>query len=769
MDTLFNAFLRSWPFDPWVVFPLLLTAAIYLRGWLYLRQRGSLHFGPRHLACFLGGLAALFLALGSPIEPFASLLLLVHMLQHLLLMMVGPPLLWLGAPLLPTLCGLPMTVRQVWIGPFLRWRALRNLWRRLTHPVAAWLLYVVATWFWHVPYFYELALASPAWHLVEHGCFLGVALVFWWPVVQPYPSRPRWSRWILLPYLFLADLQNTALSALLAFSDRVLYPHYERVPRIGGLSPLEDQAIAGALMWVPGSIAFLVPLVWIGSRLLYGKGEAARQGDRETRKQGRIGLPLVSANAPASVDLLRVPLAGRFLKWREARLAWQLPLFLLAAVVIADGFWGPPTAGMNLAGVLPWVHWRGLVVLGLLLAGNVFCMACPFLLPRTIARTWLPARRSWPRWLRSKWLAVGLLALFFWAYEAFSLWASPWWTAWIALGYFLAALVIDGLFRGAAFCKYVCPIGQFNFVQSLVSPWEVRVRDAVVCRTCTSKDCIRGRDGIPGCETHLFLPRKGGNMDCTFCLDCIHACPHDNIGIQAAAPGAALWHDRTRSGIGRFGRRPDVAALVLFLVFAAFANAAGMVAPVVRWQDRLSARFGLASAFWVVTITLVAALVVLPLVSAGMAAAVGRWWSADPGRWSEVLIRFSFALVPLGFGMWLTHYTFHFWTTGGTAVPVFQRAAMDAGTAAFGTPDWGYGSLLASGAALVRIELLFLDLGLLLSLYTGYRIAQDRCPNRVQAMKALAPWAVLMLLLFLGGVWIVFQPMEMRGSLAVAG
>ena len=104
MGSTWEAFLQSWPLDPWVVVPLLLTAIIYLRGWRTLHQYAPHRFGPTQLCSFLGGLAALFLALASPLEPFADLLLQVHMLQHLLLMMVAPPLLWLGAsagPLAP--------------------------------------------------------------------------------------------------------------------------------------------------------------------------------------------------------------------------------------------------------------------------------------------------------------------------------------------------------------------------------------------------------------------------------------------------------------------------------------------------------------------------------------------------------------------------------------------------------------------------------------------------------------------------------------------
>ena len=243
--------------------------------------------------------------------------------------------------------------------------------------------------------------------------------MFWYPVVRPYPARPRWSPWLLLPYLFLADLSNTALSALLTFSDRLLYPYYAEVPRLAGLSPLDDQSAAGVIMWVPGSVAFLLPLFSIGVRLLSGQGSSvpsqrcdvrgpkARAGLQGTRPlPGRISLPVVIVTsslasdrrpAKSGFDLLRLPPLGRFLKWRHARLCLQVPLLLLAGLIVYDGFRGPPIGAMNLAGVLPWIHWRGLVVAGLLAAGNVFCMACPFTVPRTLARRWLPQGRSWPR------------------------------------------------------------------------------------------------------------------------------------------------------------------------------------------------------------------------------------------------------------------------------------------------------------------------------------------------------------------------------------
>jgi ferredoxin len=404
----------------------------------------------------------------------------------------------------------------------------------------------------------------------------------------------------------------------------------------------------------------------------------------------------------------------------------------------------------------------------LLAAGNFFCMACPFLVPRTLARRWLPTGRSWPRWLRSKWLAVVLLVLFLWAYEAFSLWDSPWWTAWLALGYFALAFVIDGFFRGAAFCKYLCPIGQFNFVQSLVSPLEVKVRDPAVCSTCRTKDCIRGRDGIPGCELHLFQPRKAGNMDCTFCLDCIHACPHDNLGMPARPPGSELWHNGGLRDVGRLRKRPDLAVLVVVVVFGAFVNAAGMVGPVLTWRDWLGSLLGQPSPLLVTSLLYLLGLLVLPLLAVSSVAVLSRRWGQLTSSCFEVATRYSYALVPLGFSMWLAHYSFHLVTSYDTLVPTIQRFALDLGWPDLGQPHWVASCCRPVADWLPRLEVLFLDLGLLLSLYTGYRLALAQSPSSrmSQALWTLAPWALLVTLLFVAGIWLVFQPMEMRGTIA---
>ena len=326
--------------------------------------------------------------------------------------------------------------------------------------------------------------------------------------------------------------------------------------------------------------------------------------------------------------------------------------------------------------------------------------------------------------------------LVFWATETFGLWDVPRATAWLIIGYFVAALLVDSRWRGASFCKYVCPIGQFQFVGSLVSPLEVRVRDPAVCSTCRTHDCIRGSATRRGCELDLFLPRKAGSLDCTFCLDCVHACPHDNVGLLVASPGDTLVFDGRRSSIGRLSQRIDVAALALLLVLAAFVMAAAMVAPVS-------------------SPVLLALLAAPPLAVAGLAAA--------PPAVRERTCRFVLALVPLGFTMWTAHFLFHLVRGWSGMVLASERALADLGMAA--APHWSAGPGALGPGRLLGLELLLLDAGLLLTLWVGWRIARDAAPRLRRALALVAPCAGVAAALWAAGVWIVCQPMAMRGMM----
>lgn len=446
----------------------------------------------------------------------------------------------------------------------------------------------------------------------------------------------------------------------------------------------------------------------------------------------------------------------------------QVPLFALAVAMILHGLLGPQLAPKNLATLLTWVHYRGALVLVLLAAGNLFCLACPFMLPREIARRFFKPKWHWPRRLRSKWLSLALLVLVLFAYELFDLWFSPWWTAWLILGYFLAALVVDASFKKASFCKWVCPIGQFNFVASTLSPLEVQVRDPDVCTDCTTLDCITGtrRPDDPGivvqrgCELALFLPRKVGNMDCTLCLDCVHACPKENVALTTRLPGSELWADPRRSGIGFFSQRKDLAALAVLFLFGALLNMFGMVSPVYAVEEWLAGRMGTTQEAPVLGVLFLLILVVEPAALLGLAAWLTRRGAGTREPLLPLATRFAYALVPLGFGVWLAHYTFHFLTGLWTFVPVVQKTLVDLGLPWLGAPDWHLFGLPKEFVS--PLELGFLALGLLGSLLVAWRIAERDFP--VRTLRTFLPWAGLCVLLWTVAVWLLHQPMEMRGT-----
>jgi ferredoxin len=489
------------------------------------------------------------------------------------------------------------------------------------------------------------------------------------------------------------------------------------------------------------------------------------------------GLP--GPAAATRFDLLRVPLLGRFLKWRWSRVTMQTCVLLVSVVMVGHAFFGPQLAPKNLAALLTWVHFRGLVVLVLLLGGNFFCMACPFLLPRQFARHFAAPRWNWPTWLRNKWPAIVLFVVILFVYELFDLWSNPWWTGILIVAYFSLAFVIDVLFKHASFCKFVCPVGQFNFLSSSMSPLEVTVRDHQVCATCTTKDCIRGRraEAAPtgegpqaggelpiiqrGCELALFQPRKLGNLDCTFCLDCVYACPYDNVGILSRLPGESLGEGGMRSGIGDLDRRPDWTALTIVFVFGALLNAFAMVSPVYALEQWVARVTGLRVEWPILGGLFLAVLVLEPLLLLGGAAALTRTWTGAAASVWTIVNRFARALVPFGFGVWLAHYGFHFFTGALTVVPVTQLAARNlVGWPVLGQPQWQWGGLPET--IVFPIEIGFLCLGLLGTWLVAWRIATRFCP--AAPWRAFLPWAAVGLLLFATACWILNQPMDMRGT-----
>ena len=260
--------LKSWSFPVPSTVALALVAVLYLHGWFRFRRASPGVIQLWRAAAFLCGLFLVWIAVGSSLAELDEELLSVHMVQHLLLMTLASPLILLGAPATVFLYAFPPTFLRGRLRPFLGSPAVQRLRRVITAPLFCWLVATAVLIGWHFPAAYKLGLESHSWHVIEHGSFLVAGLLFWWPVIPPWPSIVSHARWSIVLYLFLATLPCDALSAFLTFCGRVVYTSYLDTPRYFSISPLQDQEFAGALMWICVTFVYLIPAVFLTARLL---------------------------------------------------------------------------------------------------------------------------------------------------------------------------------------------------------------------------------------------------------------------------------------------------------------------------------------------------------------------------------------------------------------------------------------------------------------------------------------------------------------------
>jgi cytochrome c oxidase assembly factor CtaG len=258
-----------WSWDPIVLVGVLALAVVYGMGWRRGRASGAAHRpGAGRMTLFALGLAAILVALISPLDSLGDQLMVMHMIQHILLLDIAPILLILG---LTKVLLRPVTRRV---------QAIERRAGFLAHPAFAVVLYAGLLWLWHIPSMYDRAQGNALVHVFEHACFFAAGSLYWWHVLSPIRSRNRLSGLGSVGYMTGSKLLVGLLGVALAFSPHVIYPFYAHKPHYWGLTPLEDQSLAGLAMALEQSIVMGTALVVLFVRML---GESEREAQRAER------------------------------------------------------------------------------------------------------------------------------------------------------------------------------------------------------------------------------------------------------------------------------------------------------------------------------------------------------------------------------------------------------------------------------------------------------------------------------------------------------
>lgn len=282
---------QTWNPDTIVVAVTLLSAWLYLRGVSALWRRAGAGRGIARwrVACFFAGLLSLVIAVVSPLDALSAALFSAHMAQHLLLILVAAPLLVLGAPLVPMLWALPRDTRRSLTRGWMRQHIVRSIWRGVSTPLVVLMLHAFAIWVWHLPPLYEGAIRHGWLHTLEHAVFLGTGLLFWWTLL-PTGGHRRLSPGLGVLYVFAAAMQSGLLGVLMLLSPSAWYPVHAPYVEAWNMTPLEDQQLAGVIMWIPAGAIYTIAALSLFGAWLHATERSTRAREQRAA-QWKVSAP----------------------------------------------------------------------------------------------------------------------------------------------------------------------------------------------------------------------------------------------------------------------------------------------------------------------------------------------------------------------------------------------------------------------------------------------------------------------------------------------
>jgi len=538
--------------------------------------------------------------------------------------------------------------------------------------------------------------------------------------------------------------------------------------------PLPDKgeyAFTIALKSLDGK-KFAEPLVYGGS-FVYKEASKARQYKMlfimgTILFSGLAGIWILSKRRALNMstgqrmNILDIPSVKRFLKSAWFLPVFQIPMLVFFIIIIIAGLFDIQMGDRNIATLLMWTIWWAGIIFTFVFFGRIWCMTCPYGALQDWIQRVFTFNKDFPKPVRNVWLSSFLFFGLTWWDSYSGIVNKPALTAYILLGFFAAAVGIALVFKGRAFCRYVCPIGGLIGIYSMFSPLELRNKCLDVCRQHKVKECIKGTEKSYPCpmfQTPMTLDR---NNYCNFCSECIKSCSQDNIVIRFRSFAKDLWF----AAKGYM----DEAYLAMTLVGITIILTGEMVEPWHRWMDTLGKLIpfnvmGITShssmeKITSLTVLTTGSLIIPSLTLAVFALFVRKATMPDsPLNFKETLIQFAYMFIPVGLSMHLAHNISHLFKEGPAIVPAIQRTLNEYAGMNLGEPDWSVTPLMGDETIFWLQMAMFIVLNIF-SLYAGYRIAVRYYKEK--ALKAFIPMAALAVFLMIINVFVLGQPMSPR-------
>ncbi|RJQ23972.1 MAG: 4Fe-4S binding protein [Nitrospiraceae bacterium] len=517
---------------------------------------------------------------------------------------------------------------------------------------------------------------------------------------------------------------------------------------------------------------FAEPLVYGGS-FVYKKASKARQYNMLFIMgiilfSGLTGAWILAKRKALNIsigqkmNILDIPSVKRFLKSSWFQPLFQIPMLVFFIIIIIAGLFDVQMGDRNIATLLMWTVWWAGIIFTFVFFGRIWCMMCPYGALQDWIQRVFTFNKDFPKPVRNVWLSSFLFFGLTWWDSYSGIVNKPALTAYILLGLFVTAVGIAVIYKGRAFCRYVCPIGGLIGIYSMFSPVELRNKCLDVCRRHKVRECIKGTEHSYPCpmfQTPMTLDR---NNYCNFCSECIKSCSQDNIVIRFRSFAKDLWF----AAKGYM----DEAYLAMTLVGITIVLTGEMVGPWHRWMDALGgllpfSALGIASHASIEKITSLTALtigsLIVPSLLLAVTAMIVRRATAPgpPLSFKETFVQFAYMFIPVGLSMHLAHNISHLFKEGPQIVPAVQRTLNEYTGMDLGEPDWSVTPLLGDESIFWLQMATFIVLNIF-SLYAGYRIAV-RYYNE-KALKAFLPMAALAVILMIVNVFILGQPMSAR-------